>query len=299
LFQQINSSQYTKKKYNNSLGPNIIMNIKELELRLQTLFEVRLINVLPGQKTEDLVVQKLTAALHSDLLVLENGTRVAPDVYTLLAPTDSVDHWKEPYLIETLTEIIKAAAKDEGILFKKTPTIKISEDSRIPSGDFNLLASHLVEPMEETKDMKTDTENQNEDTDNDAIPENAFLIVEGIKVFPLKQPVINIGRRLDNTVVVDDPRVSRNHAQLRAIKGRYVVFDLNSTGGTFVNGQRANQSVLYPGDVISLAGVSLIFGQDNPLPRPDLADTSPFNDASANRKTAVIHTLPPTPKKKK
>ena len=131
------------------------------------------------------------------------------------------------------------------------------------------------------------------------IPENAFLIVEGVKVFPLKLPVINIGRRLDNNVVVDDPRVSRNHAQLRAIKGRFVVFDLNSTGGTFVNGQRANQSVLYPGDVISLAGVSLIFGQDNPLPRPDLADTSPFNDAGANRKTAVIHTIPPTPKKKK
>jgi pSer/pThr/pTyr-binding forkhead associated (FHA) protein len=153
--------------------------------------------------------------------------------------------------------------------------------------------------MEETKDMKNDTENQNDRNDNNTIPENAFLIVEGVRVFPLKQAVINIGRRLDNMVVVDDPRVSRNHAQLRAIKGRFVVFDLNSTGGTFVNGQRANQSVLYPGDVISLAGVTLIFGQDNPLPRPDLADTSPIGDASANRTTAVIHTRPPSPKKKK
>ena len=151
--------------------------------------------------------------------------------------------------------------------------------------------------MEDTNNMQIETGDNN--IDNNAIPENAFLIIEGVKVFPLKTPVINIGRRLDNTLVIDDPRVSRNHAQLRAIKGRYVLFDLNSTGGTFVNGQRTNQSVLYPGDVISLAGMALIFGQDNPPPRPDLAGTSPLDGAGADRPTAVIQTLPPTKKKKK
>jgi pSer/pThr/pTyr-binding forkhead associated (FHA) protein len=94
---------------------------------------------------------------------------------------------------------------------------------------------------------------------------------------------------LDNQLVIDDPRISRNHAQLRAIKGRYVIFDLNSTGGTFVNGQRTSQSVMYPGDVISLAGVPLVFGQDNPPPRPDLADTNPLSEASAERPTAFLN----------
>ena len=125
--------------------------------------------------------------------------------------------------------------------------------------------------------------------ENEKIPSNAFLIVEGVKVFPLTLPVINIGRRLDNQLVIDDPRVSRNHSQLRAIKGRYVLFDLNSTGGTFVNGQRINQSVLYPGDVVSLAGVALIFGQDNPPPRPDLKETAPLQSAAANRPTAFLN----------
>jgi pSer/pThr/pTyr-binding forkhead associated (FHA) protein len=74
--------------------------------------------------------------------------------------------------------------------------------------------------------------------------------------------VINIGRRVDNDLVIDDERISRVHAQLRAIKGRYVLFDLDSRGGTFVNDQRIHQSVLYPGDVISLAGVPLVFGQE-------------------------------------
>jgi pSer/pThr/pTyr-binding forkhead associated (FHA) protein len=93
---------------------------------------------------------------------------------------------------------------------------------------------------------------------------------------------------LENQLVIDDPRVSRTHAQLRAIKGRYVVFDLNSTGGTFVNGQRTSQSALYPGDVISLAGVTLVFGQDNPPPRPDLKDTGPISLQVFERPTAIL-----------
>lgn len=119
-------------------------------------------------------------------------------------------------------------------------------------------------------------------------PENAFLIVDGVKVIPLALPVVNIGRRLDNELVIDDPRVSRIHAQLRAIKGHYVVFDLNSTGGTFVNGQRTTQCVLYPGDVVSLAGVPLLFGQNNPPPRPDLKETAPFKTPASDNLITVI-----------
>ena len=110
------------------------------------------------------------------------------------------------------------------------------------------------------------------------IPEDAFVILDGIKVIPLSQPLIRIGRRLENNLVLDDPRVSRTHAELRAINGRYVLFDLNSTGGTYVNGVKITQSVVYPGDVISLAGVNLVYGQKNPPPRPDLKETSPLGD---------------------
>ncbi len=112
--------------------------------------------------------------------------------------------------------------------------------------------------------------------DSAVIPEDAFVIMDGVKVIPLTQAVINIGRRVENTLIVDDPRVSRNHAQLRAINGRYVLFDLDSTGGTYVNEERITQSILYPGDVISLAGVTLVYGQKNPPPRPDLQETAPL-----------------------
>lgn len=271
------------------------MNLKELESRLQSLIEVKLVSALPGQKAEDLIVQKLVEAMKSNVVANEQGIIVAPNVYTLQVNSGSLEEWKKSQLIETLMDILKAAAEDAKLEFSSPPTIAIAGDPNLKEGDIRWIASQRVELMEETKDMQTG----NESDEGEALPESAFLIIEGVKVFPLGQAVINIGRRLDNTLVIDDPRVSRNHAQLRAIKGRYVIFDLNSTGGTFVNGQRTSQSVLYAGDVISLAGVSLIFGQDNPPPRPDLAGTAPFNEAGADRPTAIIQTMPPTKKKKK
>jgi len=121
---------------------------------------------------------------------------------------------------------------------------------------------------------------------NDAIPEHAFLIIEGVKVQPLLETVINIGRKLENHVVIDDPRISRVHAQLRVIKGQYVLFDLDSKGGTFVNGQRTSQTILYSGDMISLAGVTLVFGLE--ISREDhRVETSPIGEAGSRAQPTV------------
>jgi pSer/pThr/pTyr-binding forkhead associated (FHA) protein len=111
------------------------------------------------------------------------------------------------------------------------------------------------------------------DEKSERIPANAYFFMEGGRTYPLDQAVVNIGRMLDNHLVIDDPRVSRHHAQLRAVDGHFVLFDLNSTGGIFVNGRRVTETIVYPNDSISLAGVTLTFHQDAPPPRPDLADT--------------------------
>jgi pSer/pThr/pTyr-binding forkhead associated (FHA) protein len=102
-----------------------------------------------------------------------------------------------------------------------------------------------------------------------SLPQGAFLVVDGVRMFPLDRPVISIGRAPENDLVIADQRVSRQHVQLRAVAGRFVVFDLDSTGGTSLNGQPVGQHVLNPGDVISLAGVPLVFGQEG-LTGPDL-----------------------------
>ncbi len=271
------------------------MNLKELEARLQALIEIDLPSILPGRQVEDIIIQKLAAALQSNTVEADDHTFLAPSTYTLILHPRTITKWQEQQLLGILLHSITTVAQEAGFRFIITPTITISMNENISENDAEVLASHRLESMADTNATPLDTGNLEE---NGATPEDAFLIVEGVKVYPLSQSVVNIGRRLDNQLIIDDPRVSRNHAQLRAIKGRFVVFDLNSTGGTFVNGQRASQSVLYPGDVISLAGVTLIFGQDNPPPRPDLKDTAPLQ-ASANRPTAFLKDRQPTAKNSK
>jgi pSer/pThr/pTyr-binding forkhead associated (FHA) protein len=100
-----------------------------------------------------------------------------------------------------------------------------------------------------------------EKNNNEEMPVNAFLIVNGSDVFPLKKNIVTIGRMEDNDLVIQEIRISRYHAQLRATKGQYTLVDLKSTGGISVNGEKINQVILYPGDVISLAGIPVIYGQ--------------------------------------
>ena len=263
----------------------MISKLDQLEAKIQSLFEDKIMAILPGRTQEDRIVQKLALALKQNIIVQKDNNPAAPNVFTLIVAPNSGPKWNDPQVINALTDVISMAAKDVGLKIEDQPTITITINETYTEKDFSVIASHKLESMEETKGMATGIEKNEEN--NDRIPENAFLIVEGVKIFPLVDPVVNIGRRLENHLVIDDPRISRNHSQLRAINGRYVLFDLNSTGGSFVNGQRTNQTVLYPGDVISLAGVALIFGQDNPPVRPDLKDTSPLGDAAASDRTTA------------
>ncbi|NJN44668.1 MAG: FHA domain-containing protein [Anaerolineae bacterium] len=113
------------------------------------------------------------------------------------------------------------------------------------------------------------------------LPANAFLIVNGSDVVQLTKPIITIGRMDDNDLTIDEVRISRYHAQLRAIKGQYFLVDLKSTGGTSVNGEKIHQVALYPGDVISLAGIPIIYGQ-SPVAQMQ-EDESPEVRARFNR----------------
>lgn len=265
--------------------------LEQLEANLQKLVEDQLAGILPGLKLEDRVIQRLSTAVKENIVQQKDDSLLAPNVYTLIVATETSPMWKEQRTIDTLRNIILTAGHDVGLKFIGQPIITVTTDDTYSADEVRVVASHKLEPIGETQGMQS-TSSGKEAEENSGIPENAFLIIEGVKVHPLNESVVNIGRRLENQLVIDDPRVSRNHAQLRAIKGRFVLFDLNSTGGTFVNGQRTSQTVLYPGDVISLAGVALIFGQDNPPPRPDLANTSPLEvePGRNERPTAVLNT---------
>jgi len=122
-----------------------------------------------------------------------------------------------------------------------------------------------------------------------SMPQHAYLVLQGTRVIPLDRPLIKIGRQLDNHIILEDPRVSRSHAQIELINERFVIFDMNSTGGTFVNGRSTKQSVLYTGDVISLAGVVFIFSQEMPARPGDMKIFELGSPYAADRPTAIIH----------
>jgi hypothetical protein len=70
--------------------------------------------------------------------------------------------------------------------------------------------------------------------------------------FTLEGDQLTIGRDSMNEIVINDAEVSRRHARLTFQGGKYVLEDLGSTNGTFVNGQRlAGPRVLKPGEVVS------------------------------------------------
>ena len=78
--------------------------------------------------------------------------------------------------------------------------------------------------------------------------------------FTLEGDQLTIGRDSANEIVINDAEVSRRHARLTFQGGKYVLEDLGSTNGTFVNGQRlAGPRVLKPGEVVSF-GEQIVLG---------------------------------------
>ncbi len=85
-------------------------------------------------------------------------------------------------------------------------------------------------------------------------PSNRLVMHSGPlagKTLPLEKEEVFIGRDLSNDIVINDPEVSRRHARLFLQGNNYVIEDLGSTNGTYVNGQRLmGPYVLRPGEVI-------------------------------------------------
>jgi hypothetical protein len=83
------------------------------------------------------------------------------------------------------------------------------------------------------------------------------------KEFSLEKNEMFIGRDLTNDIVINDAEISRRHARLVAQAGGYVLEDLGSTNGTFVNGQRlASPYILRPGETVTLGEhVTLVYEQ--------------------------------------
>jgi hypothetical protein len=106
--------------------------------------------------------------------------------------------------------------------------------------------------------------------------------------YPLEGDQLTIGRDSANAVAINDAEISRKHARLTFQGGKYVIEDLGSTNGTFVNGQRLSGSfVLKSGDVVS-------FGEQIVL-MYDVMSGDPGATIASSRKPSVRVAAPVAP----
>jgi hypothetical protein len=91
---------------------------------------------------------------------------------------------------------------------------------------------------------------------------------------------VRLGRDRSNAIVLSDGKVSRHHIRLDPIRGTYILSDLGSANGTFVNGVRVTQPVrLREGDLINLGDTQMVFYTGAAGGR--LADRSPAPEERA------------------
>jgi predicted component of type VI protein secretion system len=110
-------------------------------------------------------------------------------------------------------------------------------------------------------------------------------------VFELDQPSYMIGREAGNEIVIEDPQVSRRHAQLTRQGHSYLIEDVGSTNGTYVNGKRVMAPLLLNnGDMIGLADTVIIAVQ---APLPAGEEATVVSDAAPYAPPTVPAFIPP------
>ena len=86
------------------------------------------------------------------------------------------------------------------------------------------------------------------------------------EIFPLKNALTVLGRSLDCEIAISDPHISSQHVQIEKTKNGFVILDLGSVNGTYINDVKLLNPVrLKDGDEIILGVTKLIFSEGGKL----------------------------------
>jgi serine phosphatase RsbU (regulator of sigma subunit)/pSer/pThr/pTyr-binding forkhead associated (FHA) protein len=103
----------------------------------------------------------------------------------------------------------------------------------------------------------------------------------GLRVIPLDKPQITIGRRTENDVRLNGSDVSRDHAEIVAVDGDYVLKDRGSRYGTFVNESQITEHKLVSGDRLQFgraAGTDIVFRIGDNVPSSERTPVTAVSD---------------------
>jgi FhaA, N-terminal domain/FHA domain len=194
-----------------------------------------------------------------------------PNEYTVyLCPSDR-DQFSsyEDSLRTELADYLSEHARREGYALLSTPRVLFEEDDDLSVGEFGI-ATRMVQPDRPRAPAPPDVVPQPAPSqtkiyhppateavspelaeEEDLARATPAVLVAGTR-HELDDRALVIGRSRDCDISVDDPNVSRRHAEIRHEDGAYWIADLGSTNGVLLNGKRVERAKLEPDDEILL-----------------------------------------------
>jgi len=213
----------------------------------------------PVQPAE--IAKRLERAMESNQTVSVRRILV-PNYYRAFLNPQDFETFK-PIRTEVEREMatyLAELAQERGFSMVEHPRVELVADSGVPRRTIQVVAETQAAPA-----VSQSSDTQVIPTQAAAAPAaRARLLLttsSGTHVIPLDSTLMTIGRGLNNDIILEDARVSRNHAQLRYRSRRFWLTDLGSTNGTFINGEPVTERALRDGDVVSLGGLELTFRQ--------------------------------------
>jgi len=175
----------------------------------------------------------------------------------------------EAALTAELAGYLLEHARRERLTLLSRPVIEFETDDRLGLGEFGI-QTRVAQPEDEPVSAPAEVQSgrtmvySNAERVSEPLEERGraraqtpLLLIDGKRVV-ISPAGATIGRSRQADVVVNDPNVSREHAEIRPRGGSWVITDLGSTNGSQLNGRRIDASeVLRSGDEIEL-GASLM-----------------------------------------
>jgi len=193
------------------------------------------------------VASALRRELDDRAAVLSKGRTLVPNSFVVeLGPADheKIASWQDT-LADELVVAVTTHAEKQRYSFVGPVRVDFVEADDLETGVFRVLSSTVkgrVAPA----------------TPRTASAGRPRLEVDG-RGYVLSEAVTVIGRGSDADVVVDDPGVSRRHAEVRVSAGGARLVDLGSTNGTFVDGERVSSTDLFDGAVVTVGRTEVVF----------------------------------------
>jgi hypothetical protein len=197
----------------------------------------------------------------------------APNEYRVfLSPRDRerfADY--EAALGEELAGYLLEHARRERLVLLTRPTVEFETDDRLGLGEFGIQTRMAPPEGQEDDDAPVEQSGRTmvystSERHSEPLEERArsraetALLVLGGKRMVVGPAGATLGRSRKCDIVVDDPNVSREHAEIRPRGGSWVLRDLGSTNGSSINGRRTDGAeVLKPGDEIELGTSTMTF----------------------------------------